>query len=359
MTECTALKAIFEGDGARHFGPSSSLSDASPLYEFLSAKIASDEDLLELALQVVNTPMPLVFLGSVQYLLSKYPEHPLRGYYASYRDPPMPIDSDTLRHFKEFVLSHKAELVPLLRTRLVQTNEVRRCALLLPALHKTVQQLSPPYAFIEFGSSAGLNLLPDHYAYRFAFADGRSVSLGDPSATVQLHCEVRGAELPLPSVVPSATHRIGIDLLPLDVASDDNVQWLKSLIWPEHRERRERLTRVVEIARRHPVQHLEGDVVVRLREAFARIPPSESIIMWHSFVLNQIPSAVRDSLYALMKELSLTRTFVEIGVEFVRADVPPVLTHTRWHNGEKDTVHMAECSAHGTWIRMLGGDKAT
>lgn len=51
-----------------------------------------------------------------------------------------------------------------LRTRSTQTNEVRRCATLLPALGGLAAE-GYRLGLVEVGASADLNLLLDHYGY--------------------------------------------------------------------------------------------------------------------------------------------------------------------------------------------------
>ena len=52
-----------------------------------------------------------------------------------------------------------------MRTRRVQTNEIRRCSYLMPAFRITVSIDSGgmPLGLIDVGASAGLNLLWDSY----------------------------------------------------------------------------------------------------------------------------------------------------------------------------------------------------
>ena len=100
----------------------------------------------------------------------------------------------------------------VIQARRTQTNEPARCACLLPAL----AQLTPPLALLEVGASAGLTLLPDRYSYDYP---GHPLIAGtDPRAPV-LRCRTRGP-VPLPRQVPEVRWRAGLDLNPLDVASE-------------------------------------------------------------------------------------------------------------------------------------------
>ncbi len=61
------------------------------------------------------------------------------------------------------------------------TNEVRRSAAILPALHLVAARFGLPLRLSELGCSAGLNLRADHYRL-----DAGGVAYGDPSAAVRL-----------------------------------------------------------------------------------------------------------------------------------------------------------------------------
>ena len=114
--------------------------DSSPLYYFLSRIIALDDTLLSIAEQSrCGQPVPNLFFAAVQYLLFIQTEHPLAQYYASLCS--FPLDpADAYPHFRHFVFAHQADVIHLLKSRLVQTNEVRRSALPLPS-HRICCQL--------------------------------------------------------------------------------------------------------------------------------------------------------------------------------------------------------------------------
>lgn len=173
----------------------------------------------------------------------------------------------SLRHLVD---QRTDELATVMRRRRTQTNEVGRCATLLPALSRLPQ----PLALIEVGASAGLTLLPDRYSYDY---DGHLVRGTDPSAPT-LTCHVTGP-VPLPDAVPSILWRAGLDLNPLDVASDDDVAWLECLVWPGQPERRDRLRRAAASARRDPPPVHRGDLIDDLPALVARVP-TEAATTW-------------------------------------------------------------------------------
>ena len=57
--------------------------------------------------------------------------------------------------------------------------------------------------------------------------------------------------------------RGGIDLNPLDVRDDDAMRWLETLVWPEHGDRRARLSAAVALARQDPPELVRGDLTRR------------------------------------------------------------------------------------------------
>lgn len=115
---------------------------SSPLYERLARAIARDVDLLKIA-EGDDETVPNVFLGAVQYLLSKYPDEPLRQYYPSVTER-VRSDDALFSTFRSFCLQHRPEIAEMIRTRSVQTNEVRRAGYLFPSLgnHPTVSYTS-------------------------------------------------------------------------------------------------------------------------------------------------------------------------------------------------------------------------
>lgn len=179
--------------------------------------------------------------------------------------------------------------------RSTQTNEVGRCATLLPVL----AGLEGPLALVEVGASAGLCLHPDRWSYRYVDATGAQVARLDPAggaSPVVLDCTVRGP-LPLPAAIPEIVHRGGVDLNPLDLASGDTADWLQTLVWPEHEDRRARLAAACRVVAGHPVDIIRGDLLTGLDEAVARAreaAPEATVVIFHSAVIAYLDEGGRD-----------------------------------------------------------------
>jgi hypothetical protein len=107
-----------------------------------------------------------LFFGAVHYLLLKGADHPLKDFYPSIVSNPKSYE-DSFEYFKDFCLTHRNEIESILKTKLVQTNEIRRCAYLYPIFCTIYEKVKKPLALIEIGTSAGLQLLWDKYSYSY------------------------------------------------------------------------------------------------------------------------------------------------------------------------------------------------
>ena len=175
--------------------------------------------------------------------------------------------------------------------RATQTNEVGRLATLVPAF----AQVSPgPLALIEVGASAGLNLFPDRYSYSWG---GAVVGSGPVLSTV-----VTGPA-PLPEDVPTVAWRGGIDLNPLDVADEDQMAWLATLVWPEQDDRRGQLLRAIEVARTDPPVIVRGDLLEELPALVEQASAYGTVVVFHSAVIAYLVDEERARFHDLMTAL--------------------------------------------------------
>jgi hypothetical protein len=107
----------------------------------------------------------------------------------------------------------------------VQTNEVQRCWMLLPCFLELARRTGfSTFDLIEFGPSAGLLLYWDRYRYRY-----EQGSWHDRDAPLELAGEERR---PVPAdllaVQPVVRSRVGIDIEPVDVTTDEGALLLRS-----------------------------------------------------------------------------------------------------------------------------------
>ena len=165
--------------------------NSSPLYEFLSYQIAEDSELQKIAAQIpAEQPIPNLFFASVQYLLMEQ-EDELKSYYPSFTDTPLPVQ-ESFFPFKRFVLKNQETLTELFQTKLVQTNEVRRCAYLYPMFTEIYKEHGKPLALIEIGTSAGLQLGVDQYNYLY----NEEILITNSPGSLTISSKNTGAALP-------------------------------------------------------------------------------------------------------------------------------------------------------------------
>ncbi len=140
----------------------------------------------------------------------------------------------------------------------VQTNEVQRCWALLPCFLEAARRLDASTVdLIELGTSAGLLLLWDQYRYRYDAGEW-----GPQDAALELSAEERGrvpGELLARQLV--VRDRVGLDLEPVDVTTDEGALLLRSFVWADRVERIERLDRAIDALRATPPAIVRGDFV--------------------------------------------------------------------------------------------------
>ena len=324
--------------------------NASPLYSWLAQRVALDQEVLRLVLHANTRPQrPHMLFAAVQYLLFSGVEDELREFYPNLTTNPRPREQ-AYPAFRRFCLEHADEIVRLVTTYGVQNNEVGRCADLLLAFERVAQLGGGrPLAMLELGPSAGLNMLWDRYGYDY---EGQGY-VGDRASPVQLHCQPLGdVPLPLPEAIPVVAWRMGIDLNPISVHDEEAVRWLRALIWPEHRDRAQRIEAAILMARQYPLPIVAGDAVDRLPEVLAQIPDETTLCIYHSYALNQAPQPVRARIFAQIANFAQTRELFRVAEEWYE-EMPQAELELFWYRGSAiQREKLAECESHGRWIKF-------
>jgi len=250
------------------------------------------------------------------------------------------------------VLEHKDEIGEIIRTRSVQTNEVGRCAALVPAFELVTRQAkNRPLALIEIGSSAGLTLLWDRYHYKY----DENLQCGPLDSPVQIECQLRGERRPpVPERFPKIASRLGIDLNPVDLNDPENGEWLRALVWPEQQKRVRQLELAIQLARSAPPKVVAGDALDILPSLIDRTSEDSQLCIYHSFSLSLAGGQPRERLEVLLAKASKKRTLLHVSLEWAKNSESPLLSLARLNAGEETEKTLARSHAHGEWLEWLG-----
>jgi len=317
---------------------------SSQLYEYLSLKIAEDKDILELASHSKEgQPVPNLLFGAVHYLLLKGKTHSLKEFYPSIVDEPRNDVDESYKYFKDFCEQNKNEIITILKTKLVQTNEVRRCSYLFPTFCYIFDTIKKPLALIEIGTSAGLQLLWDKYSYSYETNE----IYGDRNSEVHITSEIKGENSPfLQGSIPPVASRIGIDLNTIDLTNDEEYLWLKALIWTNHNQRRELFQKASGYVKDNPLTLIEGDGVELLPELSKSISRDYCICVFHTHVANQMPMDVKKRLLEQVKLIGENREIFH-----VYNNIQDRNMHLDYYIDGKEYVNtVGKTDGHGRWF---------
>jgi hypothetical protein len=333
--------------------------------------MASDPDRAAIVLRAApGFHTPLILLAAVHHLLLSGADGALAAYYATVSGhEARPVDDKLYPTFAAFLDTHRAELEQLVATHTTQTNEVGRTLVTFPAFGLVAAASGRALGLLEVGASAGLNLLVD----RFALTIG-SASAGDQRSPVRLRATVEGGVLPpVPDHVDIAW-RLGIDLNPLDVRDPEVGAWLRALVWPEHRDRMATLSAALELARRDPPPLARGDLTADLSILGATVPSDLAVVVVSTWVLAYVSPELRSAFVQELQGLAAERgddvwlvagegQSIIASLDLGLADAPrggygpSMVALCRFApDGTRNARLLAECHAHGRWIRWLDRD---
>jgi hypothetical protein len=238
-----------------------------------------------------------------------------------------------------------AESIRALLDRPVQTNEVGRCAALLPGFFAAARA-GLPLRLLEVGASAGLNLRFDRYRY-----EANGFTWGPPDSAAIIGVQLEG-DAPEPAPVEIAERR-GCDPQPLDPATDEGRLTLLSFVWPDQAERLGRLHAALAAAEDFPVAVERGRAAGWIGERLAEPRPATATVVFHSIVMQYLPEEERaefeQQLSAVGGEADVDSPLFWLRMEPAgeRAEV----RLTRWPGGEERVL--ARVGYHGTPVQLL------
>ena len=215
-----------------------------------------------------------------------------------------------------------------------QTNEVGRAGALMGGLLHLRHRL--PVRLFEIGSSGGLNLLAD----RFAYGDDQGDVFGDPTSAVHLADAWRGRPLePWPAL--EVVERLGSDVMPVDVRTTEGRLTLTAYVWPDQRERLERLRGALAVAQQTPLE---------VRRSAARdfvgqiaLRPGQVTVLWHSVMWQYLDDDEQRDVTSAIDRLGAEATddapFAHLVLEPLRrtpdSEHEFLVVLTEWPTGER------------------------
>lgn len=322
----------------------------SNLYYTLSKQVANDDDLVEICLATKEgQPIPNIFFGAVHYLLLKNSKSPLARFYPSiFQKEVEEIPFDV---FKRFCLANENSIQELISTKIVQTNVISRCAYLIPIFSQLIEQENRPTTILDIGTSAGLTLNFDKYAYRF----NNEKVYGD--STVVINCEIVGKNFPTIVPVKHPLTKIGLDQHIIDVKQEDEITWLKALLWPDQLERFKAMEEALKINSSINNTLIEASTIASFRKQLEGIDNSENLLIYTTHVIYQFPVDFMNEFFNMLEAVGKTKDFYFLSVggknshfqSYESNDVAVELT--QFKKGNKRHYFIAETNGHGNWVR--------
>ncbi|WP_019816594.1 DUF2332 domain-containing protein [Saccharomonospora saliphila] len=343
----------------------------SPLYEHLAARAADDPDVARLLAAASGADAhPTLLLAAAHRLIQAEPIHPLSRYYPSLGGLDG-VDADTWPLFREFVLERAERMRGLISSRFTQTNEVRRAAVLFPALAAVAARVRGPVGLLEVGCSAGLLLGMDTFGYHYQ-CGGEQLVGGPAKAAVGLHCaltvsdDARFPKLPKKVAVGA---RVGLDRDPVDVSDEDELAWLEACVWADQPDRIRLLRTAAAAQRKVRPELVAGDAVTDLASTAARVPADLPLVVYTSYALKYLSESRRAEFLAALRELAAERPLWWIAAEEYESSLAHVLpghdalsyAHTArmvlgtvsWEEGTPRPLLQAHATPHAqrmTWL---------
>ena len=250
----------------------------------------------------------------------------------------------------EAVRRHEAALLPWLDGP-PQTNEAGRSSSFVASLLWLAEQGLPArFECLEIGSSAGINLMIDRYAYNLG-----GVRVGPQDAAMRFKPDWRGPPPPNGEIAFASLK--GCDVAPVDLSDPVQALRLKAYIWPEHAVRFQRLEAAIAAAREKAPDLVCGNAADFIERELERPQePGTTRVLMHSIVMQYVPQNQRvriaEAMTAAGRRAAADKALAWVALEGNRKLLNHGLTMRYWPGGE-DWRLLAAAHAHGAWIEWF------
>lgn len=253
--------------------------------------------------------------------------------------PPNDVEDKSLwAAIEAAFVSHETQLMHWLDSP-PQTNEVRRAAVLLPALAVVGKMFGGPVDLLELGTSAGLNLRFDHFRLNLPSGNG----IGPHTSKVQITPEWQGTVTS--TDLPEVVMRKGVDLNPLDGKEPRDRLRLLAYLWPDQPGRLAATEAALSISNRVSAHVDQGDAATWCAAQLTQTAKERLTVLFHTVAWQYFPKATQAHILDTLKQV--TSPVVQIGMEGDGGRGAAV-TLTLWPEGR--THHLGRASFHGLWV---------
>lgn len=326
-TACAALGSPFTARlltlVADRLVPGGAVADR--LLHWPGARLAADA----VALRLAGALHYLVLSGMAPMLARLYTNSP-------------ESDRQAWRVIESALRQHDAAICAMLDSA-PQTNELRRSAVLIAAAHWLTARYQLPLVLSELGSSAGLNLLWDHYGLSIP---GQTYGPSEPVLT--LSPDWSG---PLPPLAPPLIRaRAGVDLNPLDPVADR--LRLRAYIWADQHERHTRTDAALKLAAEKRPDIARGCAIDWLERRLAKPIPQAIHLVYHTVVWQYLHPDLQERGEALLARAgSRARTDEPLVHLAMEGDDEGPGAGLRLHLWPEDRViALGRADFHGRWV---------
>jgi hypothetical protein len=222
-----------------------------------------------------------------------------------------------------------------------QTNEVARSIPLNAGLMYLARQISMPLDLLEVGASGGLNLQPDRYGY-----DYQGSEAGDRTSPLELTNEWSGGPPPIASY--EVASRRGVDLNPLDLTSPLDQERLRSYVWPDQKERLDRVSSAIDIAQSAPPVLDKQDAADWVEKNITTSRASGTCqVLMHSIAFQYFPAKSQNRIKRHLSTVGETAT-KDKPLAWLRYEVDPELDNkaslrlTLWPQGTEKLLAVGD-----------------
>jgi len=294
-----------------------------------------------------NVALPLRIAGALHALVLKGQCEKLRRVY-----PPHHLttnDADLWQAVNHAMGEHADFILPFL-AHAPQTNEVRRCAALLPGFLTIAEKTSYPFTVSELGASAGINQCWDSFAYQL-----NGQHWGEPANGIVISPQWLGNPPPEPVNIVIA-ERAACDLKPVNFRDPAEKLRLLSYIWADQESRFELTDHALALLEKLGYQVDADDISSWLPQRLNRPTEGQVHVIYHTIVWGYQQEDAKIAKRALIEKAGSLATDTSplawLRLEPDGKDPGAAITLTLWPGGEEQTLGRADY--HGRWVDWAG-----